>query len=1053
MASLADMRVVRTIETRATTSGVAETTSQLKDMAAAHSQVERAAASSATVTETSARRSGTLAGAYERERRALDPLVAAREKYDRTMRNLDRAHSAGISSLSEHTRLIDLARERHERLIGVNDNLAKSHQLAAHQVGNLRAQLFDVATTLQGGMSPLSILMQQGPQIAQIFGPGQGGVLGILRGIGQAIPRSFAIGGGALAIGASFATAYSQSQREGIEEARGLRGVGMRSGLNRQELEKLYSGPGGLGVGDLSISESRSAALSMAGAGLGAESITRGLANARTMSVALNLSLDDTTKLLTDFGRDPVKSYDALAKATGYANSGTRQYIASLAEQGEVDKALITTLDAIAGRLGSYRDNTTAVDRALTKMGNVGSNMWSLFKRDVDAATDASGKHAEAVKSTSEIATEALERERKKVEERNAAYRERSDALVASMVIDNRIAGMDPLRQSIVTAQRSVGAGPALSSAEVEARKSEGETQRALRESLERRIEEQTVLRNTIELRKSLTEQTRVSTLSMTAELDAIGKSVAEQSRLSFVAQARIAAGQGGKRISEETEKQILKEADAYSKLADNLQRARVEDQIKFDRSQLGRSTQDQAIASQLRPFGGMDAPGNAGMVRQLRELDEARKLRTETVQALDEMRSGGRGLITGGLGDLARGRDPRQNLINSMWSMNDKIIDRFISKPTMEGLLGRDGELGGGLIGKLVGTGIGGMTQTANMTVTAANVVISGGLTGLSGGVPGLSGPTTPGESPSGVLAAPIAASRTLVQDGTGRVLSMSTGSPGGLPITVRPTGVGDGAAGELLPYRTPSATAPSSDAWPSGPLPAWTARPTWFRETPSDPSSYLPDSSRAAWGPLYRGMTDMGANRQSELAGASDQAAESLRGLSGSGNDAVNALNSIARGVGGSGGVNIGGMFGIGSAQASPGASTPMASGGDFFADGGIMSSRGRLPLSFYSAGGIADSPQMAVFGEGRLPEAYVPLPDGRSIPVTMKDARPAAMPASGSSSFSYTEAPMNIQSAAGVTPERWMAARAQDRASALDHLRRNFGAIAADHARRYG
>jgi len=55
--------------------------------------------------------------------------------------------------------------------------------------------------------------------------------------------------------------------------------------------------------------------------------------------------------------------------------------------------------------------------------------------------------------------------------------------------------------------------------------------------------------------------------------------------------------------------------------------------------------------------------------------------------------------------------------------------------------------------------------------------------------------------------------------------------------------------------------------------------------------------------------------------------------------------------------------------------------------FARGGIMTDRGPLPLHTYAGGGIADRPQLAVFGEGRRPEAYVPLPDGRSIPVTMQ------------------------------------------------------------------
>lgn len=72
---------------------------------------------------------------------------------------------------------------------------------------------------------------------------------------------------------------------------------------------------------------------------------------------------------------------------------------------------------------------------------------------------------------------------------------------------------------------------------------------------------------------------------------------------------------------------------------------------------------------------------------------------------------------------------------------------------------------------------------------------------------------------------------------------------------------------------------------------------------------------------------------------------------------------------------------------------ASSALASAGSWvaktfaFADGGIMTAHGSVPLKKYAVGGIANSPQLALFGEGSMPEAYVPLPDGRSIPVTMK------------------------------------------------------------------
>jgi GH24 family phage-related lysozyme (muramidase) len=84
-------------------------------------------------------------------------------------------------------------------------------------------------------------------------------------------------------------------------------------------------------------------------------------------------------------------------------------------------------------------------------------------------------------------------------------------------------------------------------------------------------------------------------------------------------------------------------------------------------------------------------------------------------------------------------------------------------------------------------------------------------------------------------------------------------------------------------------------------------------------------------------------------------------------------------------SGGAGAGGLLGGGSGLL--GGLLDWAKGLFGFADGGVMTSQGPLPLHRYAGGGIANSPQLALFGEGRTPEAYVPLPDGRSIPVSIK------------------------------------------------------------------
>lgn len=72
---------------------------------------------------------------------------------------------------------------------------------------------------------------------------------------------------------------------------------------------------------------------------------------------------------------------------------------------------------------------------------------------------------------------------------------------------------------------------------------------------------------------------------------------------------------------------------------------------------------------------------------------------------------------------------------------------------------------------------------------------------------------------------------------------------------------------------------------------------------------------------------------------------------------------------------------------------------------ANGGIFGKEGVVPLRTYQKGGIATSPQLAMFGEGSMNEAYVPLPDGRTIPVTLSAE-------SGGKSTGNAVSPVSIQ-----------------------------------------
>lgn len=109
----------------------------------------------------------------------------------------------------------------------------------------------------------------------------------------------------------------------------------------------------------------------------------------------------------------------------------------------------------------------------------------------------------------------------------------------------------------------------------------------------------------------------------------------------------------------------------------------------------------------------------------------------------------------------------------------------------------------------------------------------------------------------------------------------------------------------------------------------------------------------------------------------------------------NATAALETFTASAGGgaaaSGGGGILGLLGLGGGAAAGGgelldAGITVAA---MAANGAVMTSRGPMALQRYSSGGIATGPQLAIFGEGRMNEAYVPLPDGKRIPVALQGA----------------------------------------------------------------
>ncbi|SDE90076.1 phage tail length tape measure family protein [Limimaricola pyoseonensis] len=148
-------------------------------------------------------------------RAKYNPLYAEIQRYRDALGGIRQAHAIGAISADEMAQAI--SRERQVSLAsiaalkgrsGAIDQVSRASRGASLRLTQLGYQFNDVGVSIAGGMNPFVVLAQQGTQIAQIYGDGQGGVRQALRDTGSMVAGvvgrfpllTAAIAGGTLAI-------------------------------------------------------------------------------------------------------------------------------------------------------------------------------------------------------------------------------------------------------------------------------------------------------------------------------------------------------------------------------------------------------------------------------------------------------------------------------------------------------------------------------------------------------------------------------------------------------------------------------------------------------------------------------------------------------------------------------------------------------------------------------------------------------------------------------------------------------------------------------------
>ncbi len=352
--------------------------------------VPKSARESAAVFEESARAAEDLAARTAALRAQIDPLGAAQGRLNAEIANANSLFKAGAITTTEQAAAHGLAQARFDATARALGGVGASGKLTSNQLVNLSYQLNDVVVSLASGQRPLMVLMQQGSQIAQIFGPGAG-VSGILRGVWQGltalITPTTAVVAGIAAIGGAAVYAYYSyisSQKE-LEVALG--GTGRAAGATVGQIEEIAEKSASSAGVSVAAAREMEAAFLQTGK-IAVANFEALIKVAKSYAATTGVDIPTATKELAQGFADPIRGADALNQKLNFLDDRTRLYIRTLAEHNDRTGAQRVMLEALKGSLINAADATTALGRAWDFVGRMASNAMDALGRGISRLLD-----------------------------------------------------------------------------------------------------------------------------------------------------------------------------------------------------------------------------------------------------------------------------------------------------------------------------------------------------------------------------------------------------------------------------------------------------------------------------------------------------------------------------------------------------------------------------------------------------------------------------------------------------------------------------------------
>lgn len=257
------------------------------------------------------------------------------------------------------------------------NNVGISAKQTAAAMRNVPAQFTDIVTSLQGGQAPLTVLLQQGGQLKDMFG-GIGNAAGALGKYILGLVNPYTVA--AAAIGA-VAFAYSKANDTAQEFAKTLIVSGNAAGTTTDQMISLANAISAAGAGSVkSANEAVNALVSTGKVSYSVlEQATLAVVKAQNL---LGKSVEETSKEFADLAKSPTKSIIDLNEKYNFLTLDIYKQIKALEDQGRATEAAKLAQSTYAEVL---LGNSAKVNETLTDW----ERGWNRIKKATSDAADA----------------------------------------------------------------------------------------------------------------------------------------------------------------------------------------------------------------------------------------------------------------------------------------------------------------------------------------------------------------------------------------------------------------------------------------------------------------------------------------------------------------------------------------------------------------------------------------------------------------------------------------------------------------------------------------